>query len=373
MKQPQTILARSISRVALPALLSASVLAGCAHQSGEQAAPLATQETAEQLRARLDEVERTNGRLNVRIEELEDQVFLLQDMTESNRIALQRRGYMGQRPYAQAQPPQPAPESYYGSQNPYGAQPQQGYEPQPTYRRPVVRIPLSKSQGQPQGYVRPQPAPQQQAAPQPQAEAPAEPAEEAEIVITEEEFRAFAGEPQPSRTSGGSSSSAKRAQPPVTDEKLATSQGGADDAPADSEPASRKAKPRSSGNIKPLELYKTALAQYRGGEYGEALAGFEAFLAAEPRVDYVDNALYWIGECHYGLGDYDQAVGYFQRVMRDQPDGNKVPDAMLKMSLAYERMGRPDEARTLLEKLTSRFPTTNAGRLGGQRLSEMSK
>ena len=43
---------------------------------------------------------------------------------------------------------------------------------------------------------------------------------------------------------------------------------------------------------------------------------------------------------------------------------------MLKMSLTYKRLGRTDDARALLEKLTQRYPTTNAGRLGSEKLSE---
>ena len=27
--------------------------------------------------------------------------------------------------------------------------------------------------------------------------------------------------------------------------------------------------------------------------------------------DYMDNAYFWMGECHYGLGQYDQAITYF--------------------------------------------------------------
>ena len=159
------------------------------------------------------------------------------------------------------------------------------------------------------------------------------------------------------------SSSGKRAQPPVTSERLATTEelDPGPSKPADSKPASRK---------EALTTYKDALAAYRGGEYASALGGFEAFLASGPQADYVDNALYWIGECHFGLGKFDAAVSYFQRVMAEQPDGNKVPDAMLKMSLAYDRTGRAEQASKLLEDLTRQFPATNAGRLASQKLAE---
>ena len=376
----------------VPTLLGLSVGVGCAHQAQDQQPSVAQQQQQRvtKLKSRLEEVERINGRLNVRIEELEDQIFLLQDMTESNRIALRRRGYMQKGGYingtrAQAQAPQPAPESYYGN-NPYGAQPQQqqnraGQQQARQPQRPVTRIPLSRQQSgasaaspqpsnQPnQGQQGTSSADQQPAAQQQQnqtASSASQTSGDDEVVITEKQFREFVGEApakkrSKSSSSSSSSNSESKAQPPVTNEKLAT---------GDKE-SSSSAKP--ADGRKPLDIYKDALADYRAGSYAKALANFEAFLKAEPKADYVDNALYWIGECHYGLGEYDQATSYFQKVLRDQPDGNKVPDAMLKMSLTYERLGRPGEARALLEKLTDRFPTTNAGRLGAQKLSELQK
>lgn len=366
LKLPKLLSTSSLGAFVVPALLSLSVGSGCAHQSSqaENAAAKAQQETVTQMRSRLEELERTNGRLNVRIEELEDQLFLLQDMTESNRIALTRRGYMQrggyiQRQQRQARAPQPAPESYYGTGNAYGnQQPQQ----QPRTRRDVTRIPLSRQQGGGYGSQNQRPAPPAQQAQRAQQAAPAEEQQgEEEVVITEDEFRRFAGQPAASKRSKKSRSSTKssgrKAQPPVTSEKLSPSK------------ADKPSKPAPKVD-NPLDLYKSGLAQYRGGNYSDALTSFEAFLNAGPKADYIDNALYWIGECHYGLGDYAQATAYFERVLRERPDGNKVPDAMLKMSLAYERLGKADESRTLLQKLTDRFPTTNAGRLGAQKLAE---
>ena len=287
----------SIGRVLLPAIIGLAFGAGCAHQQKQQSNDL-QQQRIEKLKSRLEEVERTNGRLNVRIEELEDQVFLLQDRTESNRIALKRRGYMrgstGQAPRAEA--PQPTPESYYyqGEGNPYGAQGQNRRGSQ----RPVTRIPLNRGQTRQmpeQGGSQQREAPQQR-----QRRARADRGRQAEqsnsagdsssgegeIVITEKEFEEFAGSSDSNRQRSNDSSgrSEKKAQPPVTDEKLDTSD----------KKDSKVAKPTVGDN--PLDTYKTWLAKYWAGNYAQALAGFTAFIEADPKVDYVDNALYWIGE-----------------------------------------------------------------------------
>ena len=342
------------------ALIAATALAGltgCAH--GAQQALAQQKQQSEALQARLDESERVNGRLTVRIEELEDAVFLLQDRVDANRIALQRRGIMGPQATANTYAQRAPQGTHYGTAPPVYPQPRQ-VAPEQT----VTRIPLG---GGEQPYVDQVPTSNVPVATTTTTTATG--GEDSDVVVIgEDEFRQF--ERRHGGTTSGvqakspsGSSSGKRAQPPVTSERLATTEelDPGPSKPADSKPASRK---------EALTTYKDALAAYRGGEYASALGGFEAFLASGPQADYVDNALYWIGECHFGLGKFDAAVSYFQRVMAEQPDGNKVPDAMLKMSLAYDRTGRAEQASKLLEDLTRQFPATNAGRLASQKLAE---
>lgn len=332
-------------------LAALTMMVGCAHQADQNAAQ---QQQLQALQARLDESERNNGRLTVRIEELEDDVFLLQDRVDANRIALQRRGIMGPHAQASAQKPSPTPQTYWGNtpqDNPYMQQ-----------ERPVTRIPLGGGDDREwrvEGETYRQPVAERI----PTNTVPRQQSGESELVITEKEFNAFTGDARRSPSRGATTPSGKKqAQAPVTDEKLPTT-----DELSNPE-ASKVAEPPSQRDA--LGTYKDALAEYRGGNYREALGGFEAFLASRPQPDYLDNALYWIGECHFGLGQYDDAVSYFQRVMKEQPDGNKVPDAMLKMSLAFDRVGRGAEATKLLEELSRQYPATNAGRLASQKLED---
>lgn len=366
----------------VPTLLGLSVGMGCAHQPTSQSSDSsnAQQEATTQ---RFEEMERTNGRLSVRIEELEDQLFLLQDMTESNRIALRRRGYMQRGTYLtqnsaradndeRARAPGPTPESYSGSSNPYGAPVDDGYEAREAQRanRDIRRIELPSAQNN-----TPPPATQQPEKPAAEATPADDNKDEGvELVITDEQFRNFVGDegrrPAPASSRAPNTASAKgRAQAPVTDEKLGSSDRSAARAPLKTGKSSGRTAKKSSKNS--LAIYKAALADYRSARYAQALAGFEEFLDSDPNPNYIDNGLYWIGECHYGLGDYQQATVLFKRVLNEQPDGNKVPDAILKMSLAYERMNDLAQTLELLERLTDRYPTTNAGRLGAQKLAEL--
>lgn len=354
---------RTFARMcALTATIAGSV--GCAHQQDQALAAQKTQLAT--VQARLDEAERTNGRLTVRIEELEDDVFLLQDRVDANRIALQRRGVMGSRAQAQAQQaPGPSPETYWGGNAAYRDTPAPG--------APVTRIPLERSNDNEwtgNTYEARQPSDYREQVPTSSVPTRRSQSEDGEIVIGEHEFAEFerrTGSQPRKSTSSSSSSGTRSAQPDVTDQKLATTDeiNGGEAAEEKTAPAPRPEKSKDA-----LRTYKDALAAYRGGQYQEALGGFESFLGSSPRPDYMDNALYWIGECHFGLGSYDDAVSYFQRVMSEQPDGNKVPDAMLKMSIAYDRIGRGAEATRLLEDLTQQYPATNAGKLATQKLEE---
>ena len=331
----------------------ATLFSGCA--STEAATARDAQITG--LQARLEESERSNGRMTVRIEELEDQIFLLQDRVEANRLALQRKGVMrGTFVQGIAQAPQPTSETYYDGGN-------YRNESAPDTRRTVTRIPMythdpyQDEMGYDSQDGRQDVTPTQTVR-----------SSEAEVVITDKEYAAFVGD-QPRRTSSPTEQgSTKRvAQEPVTSEKLNTT-GSSVSAQELEQPTTAVEK---STRKDALGIYKDSLTAYRAGNYDEALSGFNDFLASKPRADYVDNALYWLGECEFGLGRFDKSVGYFERVLSEQPDGNKVPDALLKMSLAHERLGNAAQAKKTLEQLTSQYPSSNAGQLGLQKLNEM--
>lgn len=396
--------------------LTVTVAPSCAHQQGKEQEKAATADKLSKLKSRVEELEKTNGRLSVRIDEMEDDLFLLQDRVEAHRLALRRRDYMspeGSKPDRRAQAPRKTPQTNYGGGE--GRYPVRESSPaqrsndqtQPRgengYRRPVKRIPLNQNQtgelqarrNTQQGESGRQQTGQQQRSSSANSRAAGSTGttgkgtgdedDSESVVITDSDFREFArqtgsgeaddeaGDDNPSAGSSGgesdsSETSGKTSKERVTEEKLQ---------PTENQTPKDEPRPTEASGANPfenksgLDIYKTALAKYRSGEYSTALEGFQAFMDGNPQADYRDNGLYWIGECHYGMGDFRTAVEYFQRLLDEQPDGNKVPDAMLKMALAYRELGMSGKARKLLEKLTRRYPSTNAGRLGEKKLSDL--
>jgi len=121
--------------------------------------------------------------------------------------------------------------------------------------------------------------------------------------------------------------------------------------------------------VESLRGYRQALETLRGGNPRGALEGFRRFLDGNPRHDYADNAQYWIGECYYDLHEYRAAEPEFRKVIERYPDGNKVPDAMLKLGFTLLAEQQEAAGRAVLESLTRAFPKHEAARMAVYRLA----
>jgi tol-pal system protein YbgF len=121
----------------------------------------------------------------------------------------------------------------------------------------------------------------------------------------------------------------------------------------------------------PLVLYKQSLDHLKGGRHADAAAGFRDFLRRYPQHDYSDNAQYWLAECYYDLKDYVTAVREFRRVVDEYPQGNKVPDALLKAGLGYLLLGNEVAGRSTLAELQKSFPTHSAATVAAARIAEL--
>lgn len=108
------------------------------------------------------------------------------------------------------------------------------------------------------------------------------------------------------------------------------------------------------------ERYRTAMALYGKGSYGEARREFEAVFAADETGDLADNALFWIGETYFAGGDFVNAMKYYGRIVREYGSTNKAPDALLKTALAQARTGDLSLARRTLQQVIADYPYSGA-------------
>lgn len=133
--------------------------------------------------------------------------------------------------------------------------------------------------------------------------------------------------------------------------------------------------PRSSRPDNPgaVALYRRSFEALRAGKHDEAAQGFREFLRAYPTHDLADNSQYWLGECFYDRKDFAAAVREFRKVIEHYPNGNKVPDALLKVGFSYLSLGSVEAGRQTLVQLQRSYPRHEAATLASARLAELDR
>lgn len=115
-------------------------------------------------------------------------------------------------------------------------------------------------------------------------------------------------------------------------------------------------------------LYDRSLDFLQQQRLAEAEDGFVRFLAAHADSDLADNAQFWLAECALRRGDTASALTAFRAVVELYPEGNKVPDALLKVGFCLGVLGDPESATTVYRELLLQFPESAAAETARQRL-----
>jgi len=106
----------------------------------------------------------------------------------------------------------------------------------------------------------------------------------------------------------------------------------------------------------PEHLYQQGYEAMKAGEAAKARELFSAFLEQHPRHNLAANARYWIGETYYSEKNFELAVLEFQEVIKNFPDKDKAPAAMLKQGMAFRELGDSKSANYILKKLVDEHP-----------------
>ena len=137
------------------------------------------------------------------------------------------------------------------------------------------------------------------------------------------------------------------------------------------EPARGKRHRRRRSKDPVIAAYDEAMELLRAGRHAEARKAFDRIARRHPRHPYADNALYWKGEAAYDAGDYEAALADFTAVVERYAGGNKAPDALLKIALCYQRLGRTREAVDLMTELIEAYPRAHAADVARLKLVEI--
>ncbi len=122
----------------------------------------------------------------------------------------------------------------------------------------------------------------------------------------------------------------------------------------------------------PAELYMEGLNLVREEkDFDKGLAVLREFLSHYPDHKLSDNAQYWIGEVYYARGDWEGAIVEFNKVIKNYPEGDKVPAALLKQAYSFEKLGAVKEARILLKKIIEDHPDSHEAALAKKHLEKL--
>lgn len=120
----------------------------------------------------------------------------------------------------------------------------------------------------------------------------------------------------------------------------------------------------------PAQLYQKARTLLLAGETDNAADLFSTFAKAHPDHALADNAMYWLGECHYSLGRYQKAIIVFKALVKTYPKAAKVPDALLKTGYAYLSLDDINRANHFLKLVLKKYPFSPAGEKAQDKLKE---
>lgn len=102
--------------------------------------------------------------------------------------------------------------------------------------------------------------------------------------------------------------------------------------------------------------YQKAMETFKTGDMQAARDAFNKFIELYPKNELAANAYYWIGETHYSEKSFEPSILAFQETIKNFPDSDKVPAAMLKQALAFKSINDAKSAKYVLKKLVEAYP-----------------
>lgn len=119
--------------------------------------------------------------------------------------------------------------------------------------------------------------------------------------------------------------------------------------------------------------YNACYKLFKEGQYVKAREEFLKFLKQYPKTAFSDNAQFWIGETWYVEEKFERAIVEYEKVVKDYPSGDKVPYALLKQGMAFQKLGDKASARIVYQQIVKKYPQTNQARVAKAKLSELKK
>ena len=101
------------------------------------------------------------------------------------------------------------------------------------------------------------------------------------------------------------------------------------------------------------QIGKTKLAE---GDFAGAQVSLSQYLEFNPDAADAGEMSFWLGESYFVRGGYADAADAYISSMRKNPEGEKAPNAMVRLAAALRELGKTAEACQTLASFPSQFP-----------------
>ena len=102
---------------------------------------------------------------------------------------------------------------------------------------------------------------------------------------------------------------------------------------------------------------QTKLAE---GDFVGAQTAFKQYLEFNPDAADKDVINFWLGESYFVRGGYADAADAYITSMRENPKGDKAPDAMVRLAATLRELGNKAEACQTLATFPAQFPNASS-------------
>src|SRR5258708_4593039 len=122
-----------------------------------------------------------------------------------------------------------------------------------------------------------------------------------------------------------------------------------------------------------MGIYTLARQKLDAGQTARARELLQDFLARHPKDELAPNAQYWLGETYYAEKRWNDAIVEFQKVLKEHKTSDKVPDALLKIGMAFPAHGDCQNAALFYDEVTQGHRNSPAAKTAKEKHAECRK
>jgi tol-pal system protein YbgF len=121
----------------------------------------------------------------------------------------------------------------------------------------------------------------------------------------------------------------------------------------------------------PEEIHRQIYLDFSRRDYQLALEESDIFLEAYPDHPLGEEVRFIRGESFIEQQKYFDALNEFALILQQYPRGRKVPAALLRMAIAYEKIGEEEIAAGVVKRLRKEYPYSEEAAIAEERFQEL--